>query len=175
MAYKSRARQFNKQSMTITFDSNIKEQLAKFTEQIEKEAIRPALYAGATVLYDELRVRVPKDTGALYSAIYRYRERENPIEGQVTYYVGVNKQKAPHWWWIEHGHWQYFTQAIAKEGKYAGQWVTFKNKPLAQPRYIPAKPYLRPTVDAKMPVAIQTVMRVLKERLNGLINSQDFN
>lgn len=175
MARRSQARLFNSQSFSIEFDSNIKEKLEKFAGDFVNEALRPAAYAGVTVLYDEMRIRVPVDEGLLKSAIYRWREKDN-IGEQAIFYAGVNKQKAPHWWWIENGHFQYH-QVVKLEN---GDFITLKNKPLPQPKYIPAKPYIRPTADAKLGEAMNVAINTLRERLNGIIKGSnatitDFN
>lgn len=175
MARRSQARLFNAKTFSVEFDSNIKEKLDKFAGDLVNEALRPAAYAGVTVLYDEMRIRVPVGEGLLKSAIYRWRDKDN-IGEQAIFYVGVNKKKAPHWWWMEHGHYQYHTVIKLDSGEY----ITLKNKPLPQPKYIPAKPYIRPTVDAKMGEALEVAKTVLTERLNGIIRGSnatitDFN
>lgn len=175
MARRSQAKLYNASTFSIEFDSNIKEKLEKFAGDVVNEALRPAAYAAVTVLYDEMRIRVPVGEGLLKSAIYRWREKDD-IGEQAIFYAGVNKRKAPHWWWIEHGHFQYHTVVRLENGDF----ITLKNKPLPQPKYVPAKPYIRPTADAKIGAAMDEAMKVLKQRLNGLIKGAnatitDFN
>lgn len=163
------ARTYQKQTVGIVFENNIKEQLEKFASRLKDEVFRPAAFAGVTVLYNELQIRAPEQFGTLKDAMYRWREKGN-IGLRETFYAGVNKRKAPHWWLVEHGHWQYYVVTYIEEGPQAGTWVTIKDKPLAQPRFVPAQPYLRPTADAKLQPAMQEAMKVLKQRLKALIN-----
>lgn len=156
----SRARQFDKDSFSISFDNNIEQGLNKLFADASNELYRPAAYAAATVLYNEVVTRVPERTGKLKSAIYRFREKQDTDDKSI-FYVGVNKRKAPHWWLIEHGHFQQ-KQALLIDGK----WVTL-DRPLANPRYVPAKPYFRPSVDAKMQDALQAGISEFKKRFNA--------
>lgn len=164
------AKLYPSQRMAITFDSNIKEQLTAFVGRLNDDVFRPAAYAAVTVLYDELKLRTEGgqySEGDLNAAMYRWREKGD-IGNKAIFYAGVNKRKAPHWWVVEHGHWQYFTVVKPETGPYAGQFVTLKNKPLPQPKFVPAKPYLGPAAD-KLPEAMQVAMRVMKERLKYVI------
>lgn len=164
MARRSNARQYEVGSFSMSLDGDIQGQLNKFFGDIADKCYRPATYVASTVLYDEIKLRVPKDTGGLENAIYRYREKSDTHINNLnksTFYVGVNKRKAPHWWLIEHGHWQR-RQAILLNGK----WVTLKN-PLANPKYVPAQPYFRPAIDAKMNEALQAGLIEFKKRFES--------
>lgn len=160
------AKLYDKQTVSFRFDSDIAEQLASYVGRIKEEAMRPAVFAGITVLYDEMRFRAPIDKGDLRDSIYRWRVKQ-PTGDKVTFYVGVNKRKAPHWWLVEYGHWQYYVTGIAKSGPNAGKWVTNHNLPLAQPKFIPAEPYIRPTIDSTLALAMQTSLQELKKRIKA--------
>lgn len=164
------ARTYPSQTLSIRFENDIKAQLEAFVGRLNDEVFRPAAFAAVTVLYDEMRVRVSYEKGDLFDAIYRWRVKED-IGNQAIFYAGVNKRKAPHWWLVEHGHWQYYRVIKPDDGPYAGQYVTLKDQPLAQPKFVPAKPYIRPAVD-KLPQAMQEAMRVLKLRLRGVMRNQ---
>lgn len=154
------ARQFSSDTFAIALNGDIQGQLKKFFVDAADKVYRPAAYVASTVLYDEVVQRVPERTGKLKSAIYRYREKQD-TQDKAIFYVGVNKRKAPHWWLIEHGHWQR-RQAILLNGR----WVTLKN-PLANPKYVPAQPYFRPSIDAKMNEALQAGLTEFKKRFES--------
>ena len=178
MARRSQAKLYNSKRMSISFESNLRKKLEVIGDRIIDEACRPAAYAAVTVLYDEMRIRVPVGEGLLKSAIYRWRDKsETNVEniGQSVFYVGVNKRKAPHWWWIENGHYQYKYVAKNEQGEY---YTTKDKRP--QPKYIPAKPYLRPSIDAKMGEALKAGYKELQVRINKILTSSnatitDFN
>lgn len=163
------AKLYPKQRVMMGFSSNVKEQLEAFVGNLKDQAFRPAAYAAVTLLYYEMRFRTEggQGDGTLRDSIYRWRVKED-IGNQAIFYAGVNKRKAPHWWLVENGHWQYYTVIRPADGPYAGQYVTLKNKPLPVPKWVPAKPYIRPAAD-KLPQAMQVAMRVLKERTKYLI------
>ena len=87
-------------------------------------AVRPAAQAGAQVLYDEAKVRVPvgikghyfhgkqfKKTGQKYyfsagslrAAIYQVYSKDNSGNGRATYHVSWNSAKAPYGHMVESG------------------------------------------------------------------------
>lgn len=108
---------------------------------------RPAAQAGAQLLYDEVRMRVPVgvkghwfhgssfkktgqkywfDAGSLRDSIYQVYSKDNSSEARSEYHVSWNRKKAPYAWMVEYG-----TSKTA------------------------AKPFLRPAYDAKIQDALQ--------------------
>lgn len=130
-------------------------------DQIEtraKAAARPAAQAGAQLLYEEAKARAPVAAaahvlksgrvippGALKASIYQVYSKSNSSEadGRATYHVSYNAKKAPHGALVEFGHVQTRVAYLGKDGR----WYTSK-APLAAPRHVAARPYLRPAYDA---------------------------
>lgn len=100
-----------------------------------KDTFRPACFEAATVIYDEMKTRAPVDSGTLKNAIFRYRLKENNKDESV-FFIGVNHIKAPHWHFFELG-----------------------------TRHMAAKPFIRPTYDAKIAQAAKRATDVIAERL----------
>lgn len=161
MARASKAKLYNEKSFSITFTSDIEAQLKAFADSVGDQVLRPAAFKAATVLYEEIHRNVPVNSGLLKSAIYRFREKQN-TQYQSVFNVGVNKVKAPHWHWLEHGHWQVYQTVFNKE---TGTFHTLKNRPLATPVFIPAKPYLRPSFDSKYNEALKAGFDEINKRI----------
>ncbi len=137
-------------SLSAKFDtSKIKARFDALAKNAEVAA-RPAAQAGIQVYYDEVKVRVPvgqsvhytkgkKQTfqpGNLKASIYQaYVEKESG-DGAATYRVSYNKKKAFYGYFVEHG-----TSKMA------------------------AKPFLRPSYDARRQDAINAALEVLRKRV----------
>lgn len=154
-------RRYTANSASFSFEGDIESQVGAFFDRIKAEAVRPAAHAMALVLYDEMRARVPVKQGTLQAAIYRWFDESASGLDQKTYLVGVNKRKAPHWWVVEHGYWR--RHAVIKLP--SGEWVTVKSQPLKEPVFVPAQPYLRVSVDAKLAAAVEAGRRRLAEKI----------
>lgn len=127
------------------------EQLDALQAKLE-EAVRPAAQAGAQVLYDEARLRVPVSLkahgykgnpgiykpGNLKAAIYQVYSKDNSSDTKATYQISFNKDKA-----------------------FYGRFVEFGTAKLA------AKPFLRPSYDAKK----QTALEASKARFIEIVNA----
>lgn len=143
-----------------------------------KDALRPAAQAGAQVFYDEMLQRVPVESGKLRRSIYQFYLERKSSDYQHVYVIGPNKTKAPHWHLVEFGHWLY--------NRYAdGLWLQSKSKKSAkvqnppagfkqvhdlpgardEPLWVPAVPYIRPTLDAVGVQAVEAMKRRLSEAL----------
>jgi hypothetical protein len=161
------ARKLKANTAAFAFDGDIAAQVGQWFDRIKNEALRPAAHAMALVLYDEMRARVPVKMGKLQSAIYRWHDDSQSGPDQQTYMVGVNKSKAPHWWLVEHGHWRRHAVIQLPDG----EWVTVKSRPLKTPVHVPAKPYLRVSVDAKLTAAVEAGRRRLTEKIQEFQNA----
>lgn len=148
-------------SLKISLDAGLRAQLRQFEQKLKDEVIASAVAAGAKVLYDELLLRVPIVSGVLESSIYRYMDPNAKGTLRSTYWVGVNMAKAPHWHLVEYGHMQSY-QAMFIKGK---GWVTLKNRPLSSPRFVPGRPFIRPTATAKMGEALEAVKKRFAEKI----------
>lgn len=152
-------------------DDKLVASLTKYTAQV-RECIRPAAYAGASLLYDEMRRRVPVSKkgsvirgkryppGLLRSSIYRKFVDRVVNADSATYHIGPNKKKAGHWAWIEFGHWttteRNNRKKTAKRSSFAG--------PIRR-KWVPAQPYIRPTWDGSSQSAVDQMRATLKKRL----------
>lgn len=71
-----------------------------------------AVAAGARNVYLELQRQAPENKdgsaahpGLLSNSVYRYWDpKQSPDANHITYAVGVNAAKAPHWWLADQGH-----------------------------------------------------------------------
>ena len=137
-------------NFTIDFDSaDAMAGLDRLADEA-KAALRPAAQAGAQVLYNEVKLRVPVYRGPLHfrhnktkgggywvtpgqlrDSIYQVFSRDNSDTEHVTYHISWNHSKAPH-----------------------GHWMEFGNS-----RH-PAHPFLRPAFDAMNELALYTAKEV---------------
>lgn len=122
------------------------------------EAARPAAQAGAQVIYEEVRrnvVRIKRKTGNLAASIYQAYSTDNSRPGGAqTYHVSWNAKKAPHGHLVEFGHLQRYE--VIYEPETRRLW-TDKSKPLAAPRQVAARPFIRPALAAKGAAALQAM------------------
>ena len=122
--------------ISIDFDDAMTAALVRL-EQALPDVTRPAAQAGAQVLYDEVKARVPVHTGTLAAAIYQAYSPEESQDGVQQYHVSWNKRKAPH------GHLVEFGTSRA-----------------------PAHPFLRPAYDAASAAALQAAEQTLHQKLS---------
>lgn len=153
-------------SIRIAVDTSaLKQVLSEFDGELSKET-RPIAQAGAQVLYEEVKANVSaigKHSGKLSNAIYQVFSVDNSLDGVSTYHVSWNARKAPHGHLVEFGHLMRYVTFIDKSGR----WVTVKNQPLAKPRHVAAKPFIRPAM-SKFPMALDAMEHKLDERLAAI-------
>lgn len=137
--------------------------IAKLREDVQEQALRSAVYAGAKVLAAELEARVPVDDGVLKDAIYTKHVDGRSNTQQQVYHVGVNVKKASHWFNVEYGHWRVNVVFRGPDGK-----VVATRQRLPEPVWVPASPYLRPTWDTRADDALRAMQRRLPQRLREL-------
>jgi HK97 gp10 family phage protein len=128
-------------------------------------AARPAAQAAAQVLYDEVQRNVAgikRKTGNLASSIYQAYSRDNSAGGKATYHVSWNARKAPHGHLVEFGHLQRFEISYDPKTR---RFTTHKDKPLASPKQVAARPFIRPAV-AKFEAAMQAAQERYLEELS---------
>lgn len=165
--------------------------LEKALADVEREmleAARPAAQAAAQVLVDEVRKNVSsigQKSGNLARAIYQAYSRDNSYEGKAQYHVSWNARIAPHGHLVEFGHWQPFVTYTGSDGKtYTAIRPSMRGKPkprgraslaeksryyvtLPAPRWVPAKPFVRPAVakfDAAQAAATRAFLDALAEK-----------
>lgn len=132
---------------------------------VAQTAVRPAAQAGAQVFYEQVRMNVMgrpySKTGNLLGAIYQVYSQDNSRDGVATYHVSWNKKRAPHGQLVEFGYLQKYQVVFDPQ---TGRFRSLKNRPLAAPRQVPARPFLRPALSAE-PRAVEAARRVLLRRI----------
>jgi HK97 gp10 family phage protein len=139
--------------------------LEQFASDIQDHAVRSAAFAASKVLYEEMRLRAPRGkTGNLQASIYQHHD-DKSANGVHIYAIGPNKKrgKGNHWHLIEYGHWR--TNVVIKLPN--GQFMATKTK-LETPVWVPAKPFIRPTYDAKINQAIDAAKQRLFDKVKEL-------
>lgn len=140
-------------ALSINVDLSGLDQALGAADAAIQEAARPAAQAAAQVLYDEVNRNVGKlkrKTGNLARSIYQAYSPDNSRDGgQQTYHVSWNARKAPHGHLVEFGHLQRYEISYDPNTR---RFTTHKDRPLAQPKQVAARPFLRPAM-AKFPQA----------------------
>lgn len=144
-------------------------------------AARPAAQAASQVIYEQVKNnvrRLGRMTGKLEAAVYQAFWDKASQPGRASYRISWNKQKAPHGHLIEFGYIQRY-QIHAGSG---GRWFTVVRPemrdqprpkrnapqavkdayyvPLASPRHVAAKSFLRSAV-----IAFPAAAEAAKEKL----------
>lgn len=129
--------------------------LRALLKQVEGDihrAVRPAAQAAAEVFYRAALKNVQAlgaTTGNLRSSIYQVFSKDHSTEvpdgyARATYHVSWNAREAPHGHLIEYGHIQKFKVYLGKDGR----WYTNKKAPLAAPKQVAARPFMRTALNA---------------------------
>lgn len=136
---------------------------------------RSMAVAGGEVLRDEAKRWAPVDDGILRDSIYLAFKDKRSNDKQVVYSVSWNHSVAPHGHLIEFGHWQPYVvvfndklghfQTLAK-GKGGGSRPRLRKN---GPKWIAAKPFLRPAYDVARATAVQAMIARGKQRLPELL------
>jgi hypothetical protein len=103
--------------------------------------------------------------GLLASAMYLAYDTDAITSHSFTYKVSWNSRIAPHGHLIEFGHW--LTHVVYKASN--GEWYTVKDKPLREPIWVAARPFLRPTFDSYGGTAIRVMIQRGQEELPQLL------
>lgn len=134
------AQQFQKDSIGITVLSDVSQALKRLEKGVLEKVLRSGARAGALVFYNEIRLRVPFKSGKLYESIYHWHDDKKSTAKRQTYAIGPNKQKAPHWHWLEYGN-----------------------------IHTAAKPYIRPSYTGKQAAALAAVNARMSVRMKELL------
>lgn len=153
-----------KSLVKMKLESSATEALDNLERAIREKVLRSAAYAGARVFYDEVKMRVPVDEGTLFGAIYHYHIDRQSGPNRQIYAIGPNKKKAPHWYNVEYGHWR--INVLVRRG---GRWIATKQR-LPAPVWVPGKPYMRPSYEAKKAEAIKAMQVRFGQRLREVMN-----
>jgi HK97 gp10 family phage protein len=139
--------------------------LDKLTGPLATRLARSMAVASGTVYRDEAKLHAPKDEGVLADSIYLAFKEDRSTEVLVTYSITWNARKAPHGHLLEFGHWQTHATYRGVDGK----WYTNKDAILAVPKWVPAKPFLRPAFDTGRERAQRAAVDRGRERLPELL------
>jgi hypothetical protein len=163
-----------------TFRAELQGDLAAVFDNLKKDVresvLRPAVYAGAKVIYDGARQNVPVESGKLYGAIFHYYEEGNSSDTHKSYLIGPNKRQAPHWYNVEYGHWRYNKSINHK-------WMRSKSNPnrrgpaahdiasgrLPSPIRVQAVPYMHDTWNSLKLEALEAMKLRFAQRLSEVI------
>ena len=152
-------------SFEMRFDlSGLKTAIGGIERKLEA-AIRPAAQAGAQVLVDAVQSnlsRIGQKTGNLAGSIYQVYSRDNSDKYKVTYHISWNTKKAPHGHLLEFGYMQRWRVVMLPDGTF----FTDKKHPLASPKQIAARPFVRPAA-SKLPLAVAAAQAKLAEVLGN--------
>jgi len=170
------ARKFPIDRTKVGLQGDLIAQLDQFERKIKEKMLISAVAAGAKVMYDEVKLNVPVDTGKLRDSIYRFYDKSQSGRAVATYIVGPNKRKSPHWFVVEYGHWRYNRSAD-------GRWLRSKSNPNARgsdahnlpgaldvPQWVPANPYLRRSYDSAIRKSLDAIRARLAQRMHAELN-----
>lgn len=87
--------------------------------------------------------------GALEDAIYLAYNEKLSTSSKFTYSISWNHIKAPHGHLVEFGYLMQYTVIFSKEKG----WQTYKDKPLATPKWVPGTPFLSRAYDTSLGIA----------------------
>jgi hypothetical protein len=140
------------------------------SSKLRESLARSMCVAGGQLLRDEAKHYIHDVSGRLQSALYLAFSPETSTNGQIVYHVSWRKGRgqmgggAPHGHLVEFGHWQTHKAYIGKDG----EWYSTKEK-LDQPRWIPARPFLRPAMEGAGSRALQAMVDRGRQRLPELM------
>ena len=140
------------------------EGLAKLDGPLRQSLARSMAVAGGKVLRDEAKVQAPMESGRLKGSIYLAFKDGESTDKQVVYAVSWNARVAPHGHLIEFGHWQPYVVVQTA----SGEWIT-TNRKRATPKWIAAKPFLRPAFDVAHKTAQAAMVERGRQRLPELL------
>lgn len=140
------------------------EGLARMDGPLRESLARSMAVAGGRVLRDEAKQQAPVESGRLQGSIYLAFKDGESTDGRVVYSVSWNHRVAPHGHLVEFGHWQpYMVAKLA-----SGEWITTDIK-LPVPKWIAAKPFLRPAFDVAHKTAQAAMVARGRQRLPELL------
>jgi len=140
------------------------EALQKLNGPLRESLARSMAVAGGKVLRDEAKLLAPVESGRLRDSIYlAFKEGKSNAE-QVVYSVTWNHRIAKHGHLLEFGHWQpYVVKKLPN-----GDWFT-TDEELPAPKWISAKPFLRPAFDSAGKRAVDAMIQRGRQRLPELL------
>ncbi|NIF80140.1 hypothetical protein F3J20_22560 [Paraburkholderia sp. Cy-641] len=139
--------------------------------QLGEGPLRSAAVAGGTILRDEAAARAPEgETGNLKRALYLKFIEEKSSDTRKVYYVSIRQGQKPkkgedgpnnaayYGHMVEFGHWY-----VPPKPK-GVRWKTHRAQHIGK-KWVSAKPFLRPSFEARRLDVIEAMRERLKERL----------
>lgn len=155
-------------------------ELRDLPARVQKRVMLGAAATGAAVIRDEvvLRAEVLTKTGVLANAIFMTRMpllangqtevfKVGVRQGKKAQHYGVNSNAGPtqgtnrdayYASWVEYGHFARVSRKVGKYAKNAGRW-------LGVAKWVPAKPFFRPAVQAKTSAAFAAMSDYIYKQL----------
>lgn len=129
---------------------------------VKESLSRRMLVEGGVFMRDQAKLKAQmadnkegvERRGLLAHAIYLAYDTDASSQTFFRYTISWNAKIAPHGHLIEFGHWM--THKVYKAAN--GQWYTRKDQPLASPKWVGARSFLRPTYDSYGRVAIKLMI-----------------
>lgn len=106
--------------------------------------------------------------GLLAAAMRLVRTPEEENDHVFAYKVSWNSKVAPHGHLVEFGHWM--THKVYKAAN--GEWYTLKDQPLDSPKWVAARPFMRPTWDSYGNIAIRVMMQRAQKEIPILLGER---
>lgn len=132
--------------------------LKSLPEQIQRKALAQANLAGAAVIREEAKLRAPVRSDAR-----AMRVGKNSTKATLPGFLRASIRA----WRLKKGSTSTVSHAVGVSGKaYYGKFIEFGTK------YIAARPFLRPALDAAYLRAIEAVGKVLKVKIEKEIAKQ---
>lgn len=159
----------------LSLTSNMAAALTALEEGIQQKVLRSTAYAGSFTFYKTMLRKVPIDDGDLFRSIYQYHDDKQSSASRQVYAIGPNKQKAPHWYNVEYGHWRYnkFINGIPQRSKSnpraRGPGAHDLPGALKVPVWVPAVPYIRETWIAAYAAANTAMVQRFQERVKDVM------
>ena len=160
------ARVFRSSSATAEFASTASAGLESLALSLRGDALAKIAYSGIRIMYDQMRLRAPVNSGSLLNSIYHWHDDKRSSSFRQIYMAGPNKAKAPHWHLVEYGH--ELVNVVYKDS--SGALIPTHRRRSA-PKFVRAHPFIRPTyfgnIDAAQRAMLARAKTVLAEALQG--------
>lgn len=187
-AARSKIKVYESRAVKVTMEGDIAGAIRMLSKEFQTEVIRPATYAAARIIYEQMRRNVPIDSGELRNAIYHWFDDKQSTPTRSIYMIGPNKVKAPHWHHVEYGHWRYnkIVNGRFQKSKDGGKvrinsntipftitddWkrVHKLDGALSAPKWVPGQPYIRVTFDQNIGRALEASKKRAAEKIREVI------
>lgn len=162
-------------AISINLTGNITEALERLSSASAERVLRASGYAGAEVIINEAKRRVPVKSGTIKRNIIAKRIEEKSDSGiKQTYYVTVRTGKvgtdgdAFYWRWVENGH---------SYSRRKNKGVTWKAHRAAMKlefgdSKVPARPFMRPAYEAVKDEAVKVMRDKMAELISELLKGK---